>query len=81
MQATDSGPLLELERLVTEVQAERDLLNTLGYELAGLFRKLPAEYRRGNEALDPANPTQLRHIVDQAHALLLRGLKKEARDA
>jgi len=78
---TDPGPLLELERLVSEVQADSDLLRTLGDELAGLFRKLPAEYRRGSGALDPANPEQLRQIVQQAHALLTRGLKKEARDA
>ena len=80
-QAIDPGPLRELAQLVSEVQADNDLLHALGDELAGLFRKLPVEYRQGKEALDPANTAHLRQIVDQAHALLITGLKKEARDA
>ena len=77
----DPGPLLELERLVAEIKADENLLGTLGEELTGLFRKLPADYRQDDGALDPANPVQLRQIVNQAHALLTKGLKKEARDA
>ena len=75
---TGSGPLLELEELVGEILADNDLMGTLGGELTGLFRKLPAEYRRGDDAIDPLNPDHLRHIVKEAHAMLVQGLKKEA---
>jgi DNA repair protein SbcD/Mre11 len=80
LEAMDPGPLRELARLVAEIKADKDLLDTLGHELTGLFRKLPAEYRQDNGALDPANPAQLRQIVNQAHALLTKGLKKGGRD-
>ena len=66
---------------MAEIKADENLLGTLGDELTGLFRKLPADYRQDDGALDPANPVQLRQIVNQAHALLTKGLKKEARDA
>ncbi len=75
--AVDPGPLLELETLVTVMKADKDNLLSLGNELSILFRKLPAEYRQGEGALDPKNPQQLRQILDQAHALLAQGLKKE----
>ena len=77
----DPGPILELERLVAEIQSDNDLLHALGGELTDLFRKLPAEYRQGTEALDPANPSQLHQFVNQAHALLTRGLKRETDEA
>jgi DNA repair exonuclease SbcCD nuclease subunit len=77
----DPGPLRELERLVAEIQASDDLLHMLGQELTDLFRKLPAEYRQGPEALDPANPAHLQPIVNQAYAMLTRGLKREAYEA
>ncbi len=73
----DPGPLRELERLVAEIQADDDLLQLLGEELTDLFRKLPAEYRQGPGAIDPADPAQLQHIVNQAYAMLTRGLKRE----
>jgi len=73
----DPGPLRELERLVAEIQADEDLLQLLGEELTDLFRKLPAEYRQGPGAIDPADPAQLQYIVNQAHAMLTRGLKRE----
>ena len=79
--ALDPGPLLELDRLVAAIAAEDELLLGLGEELDTLFRKLPAEYRRGEQALDPANPDHLRRIVGEAHALLLHDLKKEGPDA
>jgi hypothetical protein len=73
----DPGPLRELKHVMAEIQADEALLASLGGELSGLFRKLPAEYRRGSQAIDPANPSHLRQIVEQAQALLIRGLKKE----
>ena len=62
---------------MAEIQADEDLLQHLGEELTDLFRKLPAEYRQGPGAIDPADPAQLQHIVHQAYAMLTRGLKRE----
>ncbi|MBL0715880.1 MAG: hypothetical protein JJV98_19510, partial [Desulfosarcina sp.] len=76
--AADPGPLLELARLVADLRTDDDHLLTLGAALSPLFRKLPAEYRQGDSALNPENPERLREIVDQAHALLVQGLKKKA---
>jgi DNA repair exonuclease SbcCD nuclease subunit len=77
----DPGPLLELERLVTDIKADEDSLLMLGSELSTLFRKLPAEYRQSEGALNPEDPGRLSQIVDQAHALIAQGLKKEAPDS
>jgi exonuclease SbcD len=77
-QPTAPGPLRELQRVLTEIQTDEALLCALGDELKGLFRKLPAEYRRGSRAIDPADPEHLRPIVAQARALLTRNLKKDA---
>ena len=76
--AVDPGPLLELETLVTDIKADQDRLLSLGSELSNLFRKLPAEYRQGEGALNLEDPLRLSQIVDQAQALLTKGLKKEA---
>ena len=75
--ALEPGPLLELDRLVDTIAAEDALLLDLGRELDVLLRKLPAEYRQGPQAVDPANPDHLRRIVREAQALLVHGLKKE----
>jgi hypothetical protein len=77
----DPGPLLELETLVSDIKADQDSLLALGSELSNLFRKLPAEYRQGDGAFNLDDPRRLSQIVDQAHALLAQGLKKEAPDA
>ncbi|MGD9331169.1 MAG: DNA repair exonuclease [Desulfobacterales bacterium] len=71
------GPLRELEKLVAETLADNERLCALGDDLTGLFRKLPAEYRRGDDAIDLSDPDDLRQIVEQAHAMLVKGLKKE----
>ncbi len=76
----DPGPLLELEKLVLDIKTNDDSLLSIGDELSNLFRKLPAEYRQGEGALNPKDPNHLGRIVDQAHALIARGLKKEAPD-
>lgn len=75
--ALEPGPLLELDRLVEAVAAEDELLLGLGSELDALFRKLPADYRQGEQALDPADPDHLRRILGEAHALLRQDLKRE----
>jgi DNA repair exonuclease SbcCD nuclease subunit len=75
--ALEPGPLLELDQLVSDLQAGDDLLRGLGEELGALFRKLPAEYRRGDRAIEPGNHTHLRRVLQEAHALLIRELKKE----
>lgn len=72
---SESGPLQELERLVAVIAADDDLLLALGEDLAALFRKLPADYRRGDQAIDPANPAHIRRLVQEAQALLVRELK------
>jgi hypothetical protein len=79
--AMDPGPLRELERLVADIAGEDDLLLGLGRELEALFRKLPAEYRQGEQAIDPANADHVRRIVQEAHALLVHALKKEGAGA
>jgi len=75
---SDPGPIRELERLVSEIASDDDSLKDLAGELFPLFRKLPAEYREGENAIVSDNPEQIRRIVEQAHALLVRRLKKEA---
>lgn len=74
----DPGPLRELDRLVDDLTASETDLLALGNELAGLFQKLPPEYRRGDAKLQPDNPEQMRELIAQAHALLVQRLKKEA---
>jgi len=71
------GPLQELQRVLDEIQANEDLLYSLGEDLSGLWRKLPAEYRRGPRAIDPTDPARMGRIVNDAHALLLKNLKQE----
>jgi len=75
------GPLRELEQVMDQIRADEDLLITLGDELHGLFRKLPAEYRRGSRAIDPSDPDHLRRIVNQAQALLVQNLRPGDREA
>jgi DNA repair exonuclease SbcCD nuclease subunit len=72
------GPLQEMEQVVAEILSDDDLLATLGDALARLFQKLPAEYRQSSEAFAPKDPVRMRHTVEEAHALLKRGLLKEA---
>ena len=61
---TVAGPLQELERLVAEIKTDDDGLLSLGEELSGLFRKLPAEYRKGDGVLDPGDP-DLGHTCEE----------------
>ena len=75
------GPLQELQQVVAQIESDEDQLRTLGEELQGLYRKLPAEYRRGSRAIDPNDPDQLRRLMDQAQALLIQHFKQEAGEA
>ena len=75
--AADPGPLRELDRLVDDLQRDENRLRTLAEALAPLLQRLPADYRQGENALDPEDPDQLRQIVHQAYALLIKGLKQE----
>ena len=75
--AADPGPLLELAALVKDIKADEDSLLSLGSELSNLFRRLPAEYRQGEGALNLEDPRRLSQLVDQAQALLAQGLRKE----
>lgn len=73
-----TGPILELAQLVADLTADDDRLLDLGNELTDLFKNLPVEYRRGEDALQLDKPECLRGIVDQAKALLNVKLAKEA---
>jgi hypothetical protein len=72
----DPGPLRELEALTAAIKNDSRILNDLAEELAPLFRKLPAEYRQGMDALQPDNADQMRRIIDQSHDLLVRRLMR-----
>ncbi len=76
--AADPGPLRELSALVGALTTDDDGLLALGRELAGLFQKLPPDYRQGDASVRPEDPQQMRELVEQAHALLAQRLKKEA---
>ncbi len=75
--AADPGPLREMNRLVNDLLANEAELIALGQALTPLWRKLPADYRRSEDALDPQSPDRWREIVRQAHGLLVKGLKKD----
>jgi DNA repair exonuclease SbcCD nuclease subunit len=76
--APEPGPLRELALLVESLTGSESGLLGLGEELSDLFRKLPAEYRRGEGRIRPEDPEQMGDLVRQAHATLARMLKKEA---
>ena len=73
----DPGPLRELKRFVDDIVVQEPDLLALSAELATLFQKLPAEYRQGELRIRPDDPQQMREIVAQAHALLVRRLKRD----
>ena len=76
--AAEPGPLRELRALVEDLRSDGPGLRELGNELSSLFQKLPPDYRQGGAPLQPDDPQQLRELVEQAHALLVQQLKKEA---
>jgi hypothetical protein len=76
-ETADAGPLRELSLVVGELIADADKLMALGEELAMVFQKLPADYRLGESRIHPGDPMQMRELVEQAHALLVRRLRKE----
>ncbi len=75
--AADPGPLRELDHLVTRIQGDEKRLRALAEGLSPLLQRLPADYRQGENALNPDDTDQLRQIVEQAYALLVKGLKQE----
>jgi hypothetical protein len=76
--APDPGPLGELGLFVEALMADDEALLALGGTLSGLMQKLPLEYRRREGCLQPEDPRQVRDLVDQARALLVQKLKREA---
>ncbi len=72
------GPLKEMADLVAQVAADDDELLAVGEALSDLLKKVPPDYRQGEDRLRLDDPGQLRGIVLQAHALLVRRLRKEA---
>ena len=75
------GPLQELEQVMAQIESDEDQLRAIGDELQSLYRKLPAEYRRGSRAMDPNDPDQIRLLMAQAQALLIQYFKQEAGEA
>lgn len=75
---SDPGPLRELNALVDDLMSNDADLLTLGKELSSLFQKLPPEYRQGDSRIQTGDSDQMRELVEQAHALLVQRLKKEA---
>lgn len=75
---SDPGPLRELGSLVDDLASNDPELLALGRELSTLFQKLPPDYRQGESRIQPDDPQQMRELVEQAHALLVHRLKKEA---
>ena len=76
--AADPGPLKELSLFAEAVTASEDDLLGLGETLASLLQKLPPEYRRLEGCLRSDDARRMRALVDQAHALLVSRLQKEA---
>jgi hypothetical protein len=74
----EPGPLKELAELAAQVADDDAKLLALGEELIDLLKKLPPEYRRGENPLRTDDPDQLREIVRQAHSVLVRRLRREA---
>lgn len=72
------GPLRELGVLVDDLMSSDADLLALGKGLSTLFQKLPPDYRQGESRLQPDDPQQMRDLVEQARALLVQRLKKEA---
>ena len=76
--ATLTGPMEALAEQVATVTADETALGDIGRELNTLFRKLPAAYRQGDEALHPGDPTDLRRLVAKAKEILTVQLTGEA---
>jgi hypothetical protein len=66
---------------VDDIKNDEDSLLELGKELESLFRKLPAEYRQSGDVIDPELPQAMAQLVEQAQAVLVRGLKGEGSSA
>jgi DNA repair exonuclease SbcCD nuclease subunit len=75
---SEPGPLHELGLLVDDLMSIDTNLIALGKSLSVLFQKLPPDYRQGESRLQPDDPQQMRELVEQARALLVQRLKKEA---
>ena len=73
----DVGPLKELSLVVRDLVEDDSQLLTIGNEaLSSVFQKLPADYRLGESRIRSDNPQRMRELVEQAHALLVRRLRK-----
>ncbi len=75
--AVDPGPLRELDHLVADLQRDEKQLRAVAEALSPLLQRMPADYRQGENALNPDDTDHLRQIVGQAYALLVKGLKQE----
>lgn len=73
-QAGTGGPVGELVELVGELQANVDALTELAETLRDLKRRLPAELREGDSALDFASPAGVSKALDNVREKLVTEL-------
>ena len=71
------GPMGELLRYCAELRDDEQQLQELAAELNDLWRKLPDELRRGDEALMLNDPLRLREVLDEVQPLLIGRLMDE----
>lgn len=71
------GPVGELLRHCGDLQEDDRQLGELAREFDDLWRKLPDELRRGDEALPLDNPAWLREVLDEVRPLLFERLLEE----
>ncbi len=60
-----------LLRALRDFYADEQIIADMIEEFGDLHRKLPAELRTGEEALDLLNPATLSHSIDEVKQLLL----------
>lgn len=72
--AIEDGPLGELFQCIAELREDPAAAAKLTDELADLWRKLPAEFKEGEDSLRLDEATGLRRLLDQVQPLLVARL-------
>src|SRR5690606_25593996 len=73
-----SGPLATLHECLQELRGDEAGLAELATLLCDLQKKLPEELTRGEDALQPGDPVQIRQWLDEVEPLLMNRLRKGA---
>jgi exonuclease SbcD len=74
----DDGPLAELVQYIAELRQDDAALGKLSSEFGDLARKLPAELKAIDDALQLDNPTSLGSLLDQVQPLLVARLLEKS---